>query len=252
MTEIGTFLEFVTESRAKQGEQAEIDLYNLLKKYNKLPSTQKKPAGFSADEIDLSFLDKKNDTHLLEVKYGLPDFGQIELKWNKQERWHFKKYNPNDPKPVKAERAKIVQELQKSGIEEKINQVWRNIPRLYSQERLTMADRKRDALVFKDMYFAVDPAFIGRYYKSKGVHYINISGYGLYHFGADPANTGCSLFAPKKSLIRIRIKSRKSSLPKGYGFLGALRIGNLSKSNMDLNNTQDIVNVLGGFLAQKR
>ena len=174
MNEFGTFLDFFTESRGVQGEEAEIMLYNLLKKYHKLPPTQQKPAGFSAHDVDLSFLDKENKTHSLEVKYDLPDFGQFELKWNKEKRWHFKNYGTDNSNPVKAEKARIVEELQKSGIEEKINQIWRNIPRFYSKERMSMADRKRDAMLFKDMYFAVDPSFIARYYKSKGVNYINI------------------------------------------------------------------------------
>jgi hypothetical protein len=248
---IGTFLDYILESRGKLGELAEIDLYNLLKKYHKLPSTQKKPAGFSAHDVDLSFLDKEDNTHLLEVKYTLPDFGQFELKWNKEKRWHFKDYGVDNSNPVKAERAKIVAELKEAGVETDLNLMWKNIPRLYSKSKMTFTDRKRDAIIFKDKYFKVNPSFIARYYKSKGVNYINIASksnsYGLYHFGEDPAHTGCSFFDPKVVVLRARIKSRDSSKPTGYGFLGALRIANLSKSSVDLSNPQDIIDVLGGY-----
>ena len=246
-----TFKQFLAESRGEKGEQAEIDLYNLLKKYNKLPPDQAKPAGFSAHDVDLSFLDKEGKTHLLEVKYDLPDFGQFELKWVTERGWHFIDYQPTDP--VKEEKLRIINQLRKGGVEEEINRVWSDAPRLYSKSNMTFADRKYDAKTFTDQYFDVDPTFISRYYKSKNVNYINIvsssNKYGLYHFGKDPARTGCSFFEPGKSQLRVRIKSRKSAVPNGYGFLGALKISDLKKSKVSLTNPKDVESALGGYKA---
>jgi hypothetical protein len=244
-----TFRQFITEERGARGEQAEIRLYNILKKYNKLPPDQSKPAGFSAHDVDLSFLDKEDNTHLLEVKYDLPDFGQFELKWEPKRKWHFIDYKPTDP--VKAEKANIINQLRKVGVEEEINRLWTDAPRLYSKPQMTFADRKYDAKTFTDHYFDVDPSFIGRYYNSKGVNYIIIDSssdkYGLYHFGKDPARTKCKNFEPGKTQLRVRIKSRKSAVPNGYGFLGALKIANLPKSNVNLYNPKDVEKILGGY-----
>jgi hypothetical protein len=141
--------------------------------------------------------------------------------------------------------------MRKAGVEVKINQSWKKAPKFYTLPKLTFTDRSMDARTFTDQYIEVDGSFIGKYYNSKGVDYINISSdggrYGLYHFGKDPAKTGCSPFKPGKSVLRVRIKSRSSSNPRGYGFLGALKIGNLPKSNIDLSNPEDIVRSLNGY-----
>lgn len=261
---IGTFLDYIannkplcviTEGVSKGGLEAELLLYNTLKKYHKLPKTQAKPAGFDAHSVDLSFLDKKNQTHLLEVKNDLPDFGQIELKWTNERKWHFKDYNSEDPDPAKAERAKIVDELRKDKVEAKLNQHWSRAPKLYTKNSyaMTLRDRAYDKQTFVDHYFDVPSTFINRYYRSKGVNYINIVGrnYGLYHFGEDPAKIGCPMFKPKVCKLRARIKprdSRSNPRPTGYGFLGALRVGSLSPSPITFTNPDDIIQYLGGHL----
>lgn len=270
MEDVGTFLDFVTENKAfellseghsKNGELAELMLFDLLKSYGKLPPNQKKPAGFSAHDLDLSFLDKKNKPHNLEVKYKLADFGQFELKWDLKTRgrgplggdWAFKDYEPG------SEKAGIIKTLRDGGVEQLINKYWYDIPNFYTvpKDEMTLKHRYEDKKNFPDHHVLVEPELINRYYNGKGVDYIQVcsstspgkGSWGLYHFGKDPANTGCSPFAPQSCKMRIRIKPRDSESnrrPTGYGFLGALNIAGLSTSNVDLANPEDIVKILGG------
>lgn len=284
MGEFGTFLDFITEKQsallleAKQnkGELAEVMLWNLFKKYHRLPADQEKPAGFSAHDIDLSFIDKTETVHNLEVKYELTaDFGQFELIWNwKGDRsktkgvlggeWTFRNYNSESKDAVERERAGIADELKRIKILDKINAFWYDIPNLYAinPPELTMRHREQDRKNFPDRSYPLDSKFIGNYYRSKNVHYIQIctslkpgkGSYGLYHFGTDPANTGCKEFKPDKCILRIRRKPRdgsKNRRPTGYGFVAALKVSGLEQSSVDLANPQDLINVLGGSLAQK-
>lgn len=57
---------------------------------------------------------------------------------------------------------------------------------------------------------------MSEYYKSKGVYYIQVEGYGLYHTGNDVFNLDVPLFECKQYL-RIRTSKHKK-------FLGNIRI----------------------------
>lgn len=233
----------IKEGVGQKGFDSEMKIYNLLKKHNKLPEGQGAPAGSSAWDVDLSFLDKNNKKHNLEVKYGLPDFGQLEIKWSEKDKFHFKKdYDQTDEKEL--EKYKIVQQLIAGGVEDQINLKWEAIPNRYSKTDHTMKDRAEDYKNFPSIYINVDQDTIKNYYKGKNVNYINIEPYGLYFFDEDNANTGAIKFSPGEVIIRIRLKSRKSSDPKGYGFLGALKIKTLPKSAIDLTKEADLVKAL--------
>lgn len=231
------------EAAGKKGFESEIKIYNLLKKNGKLPKGQQAPAGSSAWDVDLSFLDRFGNEHNLEVKYGLPDFGQLELNWNKNQGWKFKDYDKNDPK--NKEKIKIVNLLRKNGVENEINRQWTATPNRYSKQNLTQKDRAQDHKNFPSIYIPVSPNLIKSYYKGKDVNYINIEPYGLYYFKSDDAKTGANKFEPEGAKIRIRLKPRDSSDPKGYGFLGVLKISSIPKSPVDLTREDSLKIALG-------
>ena len=233
----------LSEGIGKKGFESEIKIYKLLKKYKKLPKGQGLPAGSSAVGVDLSFLDRNNEEHNLEVKYGLPDFGQLELNWNKNEGWKFKDYDKNDPK--NKEKIKIVNLLRNNGVETQINSQWTATPNRYSKQNLTQKDRAQDYKNFPSIYIPVSPNLIKSYYKGKDVNYINIEPYGLYYFKSDDAKTGAIKFEPEGAKIRIRLKPRKSSDPKGYGFLGVLKISSIPKSPVDFTKEDSLKTALG-------
>jgi hypothetical protein len=63
---------------------------------------------------------------------------------------------------------------------------------------------------FKDEYRVMDSKAITKYYKNKGVHYIQIEGLGLYHTGLDILELGCPEFECEVKM-RIRCKRHTSS-----------------------------------------
>lgn len=89
---------------------------------------------------------------------------------------------------------------------------------------------------FRDEYHRISSDVISSYYKSKGVHYIQIEGKGLYHTGNDILSLGVPLFECR-SRIRIRCKQHRStSMPSSVQAVFKFDRISLHKSNYDIEN----------------
>ena len=104
----------------------------------------------------------------------------------------------------------------------------------------TLANKKQDQLNFKDAYKPIDKTSIWEYYATKGVYYIQIGGYGLYHMSANPAN----LPVPPLDVtarVRIRLKAGSSIPVYNYRFTTALLVQSKpQRSTLDLDRRTDL------------
>ena len=104
----------------------------------------------------------------------------------------------------------------------------------------TLANKKQDQANFKDAYKPIDKTSIWEYYATKGVYYIQIGGYGLYHMSANPANLP---IPPLDVTARVRIRTKTtSSIPVyNYRFTTALLVQSKpQRSTLDLDRRADL------------
>jgi hypothetical protein len=77
----------------------------------------------------------------------------------------------------------------------------------WTQGLKTPEDWQKEKHIFeKDVYMEAAEDAVAMYYASKGTHYIQIEGKGLYHTGADPLDLGVPMF---KSKVSLRIRCTK-------------------------------------------
>ena len=90
---------------------------------------------------------------------------------------------------------------------------------------------------FKDEYIEVLPSVVTNYYKSKGIHYIQVEGKGLYTTGLDILELGVPLFACSTE-IRIRCKRHGStSMPSSVQASFVYDKKTLHRSSFDFQTT---------------
>ena len=100
--------------------------------------------------------------------------------------------------------------------------------------------KRQDQARFKDAYKPIDKTSIWEYYATKGVYYIQIGGYGLYHMSANPANLP---IPPLDVTARVRIRTKTtSSIPVyNYRFTTALLVQSKpQRSTLDLDRRADL------------
>jgi len=220
------------------------------------------PAGSSNDLPDLSFLyvdPKKRSTsatinpktYKMEIKLdAAADYGQSGLGY-KNGRWVLQ--GKSDPEAVLMRKM-----LEGMGVPAIVNKVWgpKGAPRKFTATKtgrdMLSRDIEIDKRNFGDIYLTGADApqlrTLFRYYGSKGTHYIQIGGYGLYYMQADPANLksiGCKRFDGTLKL-RIRRKMSGSSMEQwNYRFSTALMLDRKpTKSNLNLDEYGSDINQL--------
>lgn len=101
--------------------------------------------------------------------------------------------------------------------------------------------------LYKDRYISVPNDTISRVYFAKGVHYIQLNGYGLYHTGTNPCNFNVPFFACEQRLrVRCKRHGKKDAngnhLPSSVMASFCPKLKTLSKSIYSLDDVRKIPN----------
>lgn len=222
-----------------RGFAYEKKINDLLKKYG-LEKKSFRPAASDSNAPDALII-KESKEYKTEIKLDAVgvDFGQGALDYDlKTGKWRL-------GTTVKTPAADQMREfLTDVGAVELVNKVWGKLgaPRKFTVplNKFKKKDSDYDQKMFTDQLLRVPGDAISKYYSSKHTYYIQVGNhYGLYYMGKDEGDFGCDEFKPEARL-RIRRK-RGGSMPLyNYRFSTALQVVSLSKSNMDLENEDDL------------
>jgi len=134
------------------------------------------------------------------------------------------------------ERLELPDSVMRSFISEDYFPFGGRIPSFLRGDR-TIATWENERHSFGDEYINLDnlngPA---DYYKSKGAHYIQVKGRGLYHTGEDILNLGVPFFRPNVVKIRIRAKRHhgRGVPPTSVQASFNMKLRDLEASNYDI------------------
>tara|TARA_B100001093_G_scaffold498435_1_gene546525 strand:- start:137 stop:1030 length:894 start_codon:yes stop_codon:yes gene_type:complete len=139
--------------------------------------------------------------------------------------------------------------LNQMNVVNEINRVWKAKPNLFkykNSKQVPPAEKSYDLETFKSS-FITGTGFaraFASYYSSKGVHYIQIGGYGLYSLMQDPNNLhnlGVTSFLNSGATMKLRIRTKGSTSKGTYRFSTALLIDLAPRvSKFDLDNEDDL------------
>ena len=220
-----------------QGFIYEAKINKLLKKYGLEPKSFR-PAASDSNAPDAVII-KRGTEHKTEIKLDLAvDWGQGALDYDlKKKEWVL-------GGKTKTPAAEAMRELLTAvKTTELVNKAWKSkgAPRKFTVplDKFEKQDSDYDMKTFPDVMSPVPGDAISKYYASKHTYYIQVGGYGLFYMGKDVANLGCSEFKP---VVQLRIRRKRGgSMPlHNYRFSTALRVARLNKSNMDLENEDDL------------
>ena len=122
--------------------------------------------------------------------------------------------------------------LGKMNVINDINRIWKGKPNLFkykNSKQVPPAEKSYDLETYKSSFIKGNgfaEAFAS-YYSSKGVHYIQIGGYGLYSLKQDPNNLhnlGVKRFLNSTATMKLRIRTKGSTSQGTYRFSTALLI----------------------------
>ncbi len=194
----------------------------------------------------------------LEVKLDLSSaFGSGTLKFDNSKKpspWILTESNELDDENTSKEMMRNI--ARKYRITDKVNKEWyldndkyyplyleesspspmRNITRIPRDKR-----GKQDLEALSELKIKCGRGDIADYYTSKGSHYIQIGGKGLFWFGKeDPLNISnrIKLFHPEETFIRVRVQPKGSGK---YNFSYGLYTKGLSSSMEDLDRDISII-----------
>ena len=211
---------------------------NKLLKQTGIQPKSFRPAASDSNAPDAIFEYQGKD-YKLEIKLDLKvDFGQGSLDYDV----HTKKWRLGGASTASAQSMKEF--LKEIKVPEIVNKNWgpKGPPRKFTVplNKYTKADVEADYRRFTDTKVSVPSDAIANYYASKKTYYIQIGGgYGLYYMGKDSAKLGCARFNPE-TILRIRLKRGGSYPIYNYRFTTALLVPRLAKSNVDLENLEDL------------
>ncbi len=215
--------------------------------YQKLRDNQfdvDRPAGADSAKADIEVRLPQNGGKVtkFELKEKISaDFAQMNFDWDSTKGFYLDKTK----KSAQKDAAKVMIGIAEDrNILDIANQHW-NQPAVVPGKFITSNDRASkvrawtlDKNRFPDKKFDNGTAarLVENYYNSKDTYYIQIKGKGLYHMGSDPENFGTPSFRQSvgTSYIRIRLKTNSSSKP-AWSFLMALKIGSVTRSNINLD-----------------
>ena len=184
-------------------------------------------------------------------------FGSGTLKFdnsNKQSPWKLTESDEDDDENTSKELMRNF--ARQYRLVEKVNKNWykdnRNYYPFYLEEskeaplksiiKIPKSKRgKQDQEALGEFRIKCSNSKISQYYISKGSHYIQIKGKGIYWFGGeDPLqiSNNISKFSPTETYIRVRVQSKGSG---SYNFSYGLYIGGISPSIADLDRNLNII-----------
>ena len=221
--------------------------------HTKLKNKGLVPLGFQPAKTDANKPDGKfiynGVTYNLEVKLNFEesDFGQGTLDYTGS-GWvlggitEFTK--AGIPRAGYAAAEKMRELLRAVGTEQFANSKWgyKKAPNkgTIPNAEFTEEMKKEDQVNFKDGYKPIDKTSIWDYYATKGVYYIQVGGYGLYHMGQNPANLPIPAL-DVSARVRIRLKAGSSIPIYNYRFTTALLVQKKPmRSTMDLDRRTDL------------
>lgn len=226
--------------KSNKGFDYEEKINQILIKKKLIPKDSKITGG--ADKADVSLIYKNNEILIeLKNKDKSADYGQKELLWTTNKKWHWSEKKNNDPIIDLYKKLKIIENhIPKDFIprkyskvkkkEDKIKSIYENIkPEDYTYDK--------DKIEKRDIEIPLNTLFT--YYERKDLFYIQIENFGFYHLIKDKFNIGTKQFDGKISL-RLRAKYRGSSRniltkPWDYGFLAKIGINKMpTESELDL------------------
>ena len=221
---------------SNKGFAYELEIYKALKSAKITPPdfSPPRPGGHGPDGMFMS----QGTPHPLEIKLNLRvDLPQGTLKYSNG-YWSLSSTNTDAALEMK-------ETLIALGAEEFVNEKWSKhgapnkgtvLHRDFTPEHVS-DDYKR----FTDEFLSVPARIFHDYYGKKGVHYIQIGGYGLYYMKSNPAKLPIPQFNPQLKL-RIRLKRGGSRPIYNYRFTTALKIINKpTKSKHDLTKNLDFL-----------
>ncbi len=211
---------------------------NKLLKKAKIQDSSFRPAAADSNAPDGIF-NYKGKEYKLEIKLDpKADFGQGSLDYDlKKGKWILG--GANTPS------AQAMRELLTAvRVPQLVNKAWGKFgpPRRFTVplNKYKQQDVDFDYKHFRDVKVPVSSDAIANYYATKKTFYIQIgNGYGLYYMDSDPAKLECTKFNPSV-MLRIRLKRGGSQPLYNYRFTTALLVTHISKSNMDLENSEDL------------
>jgi hypothetical protein len=233
-----------------RGQLYQQKIFNELKNNNKVPENITKVEQIRGQDITVF---NRHGESGIEIKLNSSAaFGSGTLKFD-----YSKKTNPwyllesdNDQDSGEFTPKQIIKDVAiKYNLTEKVNKNWyinnRNYIPLYLEEsnrtpikKITSIPKrergKRDFEVLSEFKIKCSKIDIEDYYNSKGSHYIQIGGKGLYWLGKkDPLNISkiITRFNPIETFIRVRVQPKGSG---AYNFSYGLYMKNISKSSFDL------------------
>ena len=231
----------------KKGFIYEGVIYTKLKNKGLVPFGFK-PAKSDANKPDGKFI-YKGEIYNLEIKLNFKqaDFGQGTLDYT-DSGWvlggvqEFTKAKVRRKGYAAAEKMREL--LRAVGTEQFANSKWgyKKAPNkgTIPNAEFTEEMKKEDQVNFKDGYKPIDKTSIWDYYATKGVYYIQVGGYGLYHMGQNPANLPIPAL-DVSARVRIRLKAGSSIPIYNYRFTTALLVQKKPmRSTMDLDRRTDL------------
>lgn len=223
-----------------------------LKKH-KLQSPSFVPAGADSNAPDAMLTLRGPKDYKVEVKLDMAvDFGQGSLDYDVETgKWSLGGADTDSAKQMR----EFLEAVKVPAI---VNKAWgpKGAPRKFTVplSKFKQKDVDYDYEHFTDTFVVIPSDAVSNYYNSKKTYYIQIGGgkHGLYYMGSDPAKIGCAKFSPTLRL-RIRLK-RGGSMPiYNYRFSTAIQAvtGTLAKSNMSLDDVDDLKAIWGRCVAGK-
>lgn len=139
--------------------------------------------------------------------------------------------------------------LNSMNVTREINRVWPGKPNLFnytSSKLVPLKEKEEDYEKYKSSFIkgsGFANTFVS-YYGSKGIHYIQIGGYGLYSLSSDPSNLrtlGVIPFLSSGASMKLRIRTKGSESKGTYRFSTALLIDSKPrKSGFDLDDNESL------------
>ncbi|MHA1409503.1 MAG: hypothetical protein ACTSQY_04155 [Candidatus Odinarchaeia archaeon] len=210
-----------------RGIRYEDKINDILKSKGMQPPTFS-PGGATNDPD--SVFTFKGVNYPLEIKRDLSaDFAQIELRWNKKDKFFFSSRSKN---------VEFIPFLERNGFLNEINEKWDKTPLKFTVSNIGEKERYQDLDNFPDIFKDIRIESIEEFYNSKHppIHYIQIGTRGFYYMGEDIL----PLRVPRlngKPKLRARVKTRSSSLNR-YGFLIAIKLRGVRRSFYDIEEKE--------------
>lgn len=211
---------------------------------NLLPDLKIRVAGVGQKKYSSSIVKQIGK---VEIKLNTAaDFGQSGLKWAPGKNWYLAGASTTEA----IEMRNLLSRLQ---VAQKVNAEWAKYgpPKKFTAKKtgrdMLSVDYQYDIQNFKDVIMsgsnAPQTSTLFSYYGSKGTHYIQIGGYGLYYMSSDPLQLQKIGVKKFDGTLKLRVRRKpggSSTEPWNYRFSTALLIDkNPSKSGFSLDSREE-------------